>query len=70
MYGARTQVLDVNFKKLIRAGAARMTASVDIFNLLNRGDILTQNLTYGPKWLQPLSILPGRLVKFGVQFDF
>jgi hypothetical protein len=70
VYGPRTQVLDVNLKKLIKVGAARMTASLDIFNVLNRGDILTQNLTYGAKWLQPLSILPGRLLKFGAQFDF
>jgi Carboxypeptidase regulatory-like domain len=70
LYGPRTQVLDVNLKKLVKVGAARMTASLDIFNALNRGDILTQNLTFGAKWLQPLSIVPGRLLKVGAQFDF
>ncbi len=70
LYATRVQQLDVNFKKLVKVGRTRVTASLDIFNALNRSDVLTMNLTYGPKWQQPLSILSGRLLKFGAQFDF
>jgi hypothetical protein len=70
LYGPRTQPLDVNIKKLIKLARGRLMASVDVFNVLNRSDVLTINLNYGPKWQQPLSILPGRLLKFGAQIDF
>jgi len=43
---------------------------VDVYNLFNSGAVLALNTTYGPRWQQPLTILSGRFVKFGVQVDF
>ena len=70
MYGARATELDVNVKKYVKLGRGRMGGSVEVFNLLNRSDILTMNNRFGPLWLQPTNILAGRWVKFGAQFDF
>ena len=70
MYGARANEFDVNFSKNIKTTAAKMRASVDIFNILNRSDVLGVNTTYGPDWLKPTNILTGRWVKFGLQVDF
>jgi hypothetical protein len=42
----------------------------DAYNVLNASSILGLNTRYGPAWLTPTQILPGRLVKFGMQLDF
>jgi hypothetical protein len=51
-------------------GRGRLTASMDIFNILNSSDVLTLNTRYPDPWLRPTSILVGRWLKFGAQVDF
>ena len=48
----------------------RIKAIFDFYNLLNVGPVLVVNTAYGPAWQTPTAILPGRLFKMGVQFDF
>jgi hypothetical protein len=48
----------------------RIRPSLDVYNALNSNAVLTLNGTYGPTWLRPTSIMPGRLVKIGVQIDY
>ena len=43
---------------------------MDLYNVFNSNAVLALNTTYGPRWQQPLTILPGRFLKFGVQLDF
>ena len=69
-YGKRANELDVNIKKNVRVNGVRVSGSLDVFNVLNRSDVLNQNNTYGPDWLKPTNILTGRWAKFGVQLDF
>jgi hypothetical protein len=69
-YEPRTQELDMSFRKLIKLGRGRVAASLDVFNILNRGDIQSENLVYGTSWLKPLIILPGRQLKISASFDF
>src|SRR5262249_33122550 len=69
-YAARSQELDVGLKKFVRAGPARLSGSVEIFNVLNRSDVLAINTRYGPLWQQPTNTLTGRWLKFGVQIDY
>jgi hypothetical protein len=70
MYGDRAQELDVSFRKVFPVGRGRILATADVFNILNRNDVLTYNTTYGPQWLRPTSILSARWLKLGVQVDF
>ena len=70
MYGERLNQVDVRIAKNFRVTGGRLQAIVDLYNVFNANPILTQNNTYGSRWQQPLAILPGRLVKFGVQLDF
>ena len=71
IYGDRFTQLDVRFGKNFRIGGSRrISASVDVYNLMNSSAVLTQNNTVGPLWRSPTSILQGRLVKFGAQLDF
>ena len=71
VYGDRVTQVDVRFGKAFRVQrGGRIQASVDVFNVLNSSAILSLNTTYGTNWLSPTQILQGRLVKFGMQFDF
>jgi hypothetical protein len=70
VYGPRTNELDMNLKKNFKFGRMRLSPGVDVFNLLNRSDVIAINTRYGPSWLQPTNILQGLWVKFGAQMDF
>jgi hypothetical protein len=69
-YGARAQQLDISFRKPFRLQRGRLLATIDVYNALNRSDVLSYNNTYGPAWLRPTAILAGRWAKFGAQWDF
>jgi hypothetical protein len=51
-------------------GPLRFQGQFDLYNLLNVNPVLGQNNTYGPAWLTPLNILPGRLFKAGIEVTF
>jgi outer membrane receptor protein involved in Fe transport len=54
----------------VKVGRVRLNPSLDLYNLLNASPILGVNTRYGPSWLTPTQILPGRLFKFGAQVTF
>jgi len=65
-----TQV-DLRFAKTFRLGGSRrLQGNVEIFNVLDARDVLFSNPTFGAAWLRPSTILGGRLLKLGAQFDF
>lgn len=51
---------------------------VDLYNALNDNTVLVQSNTYGATtgaatgaaWLVPQGIMPGRVIKFGLQMNF
>jgi hypothetical protein len=56
-----------------KAGATTVRGMFDVYNLFNANTVNAFNTTYGTNgssWLLPVSILPGRLAKFGVQVNF
>ncbi|MGE3510027.1 MAG: hypothetical protein AB7N65_14220, partial [Vicinamibacterales bacterium] len=70
-----TNQTDIRFIKAFRLGGTRkIQGIVDIFNAFNSRPVLSVNSRYaganGGAWLRPTSTLVGRLLKFGVQFDF
>ena len=71
MYDERLYQLDLRASKVFKVGARhRLQANIDVYNAGNASSILAINTTYGANWLKPTSILQGRLVKFGGQWDF
>jgi hypothetical protein len=70
LYGARINELDLNLKKIFKVSRFRFSPGVDVFNILNRSDVIALNTRYGPSWQQPTNILQGRWIKFGAQLDF
>jgi hypothetical protein len=70
MYGPRQQSVDFRVSKRTRIGSRRVTANLDIYNLLNSSGIATVNLTYGPNWQRPTLVQLARYVKISFQVDF
>ncbi len=73
VFGDRLNQLDFRLTKMLRFGGARTALNVDLYNALNASAVTVLNLNYegtGAGWLQPQGILPGRLVKLSVQFDY
>jgi hypothetical protein len=70
LYGDRWYQLDLRVTKNLRFGRQRFRLMADVYNVLNDNTTLNYQLTYVPNWLQPIAIMPARLAKIGVQYDF
>lgn len=62
--------LDVRVAKTWRLRSVRLEPYLDLFNAFNAPAVLSRNETYGPNWLKPTAIYPGRLFQMGLQMDF
>jgi hypothetical protein len=69
IYYERINQLDFTVAKQFRVGSWRVTPDVSFFNLLNANPVYSQTLAW-PLVGNPLRILDGRLVRFGVQARF
>ena len=73
-YGERVSQIDVRVSKIFRmAGARRLFAGIDIYNLTNADTVLAQNNTYTTNttvWTRPTQILMARFFKLSATFDF
>jgi len=70
LYGDRLNQLDFRIGKILRLGGLRTALNVDLFNAFNASTVLLTNPNYGPQYLRPLEVLPGRFFKLGAKFDF
>jgi outer membrane receptor protein involved in Fe transport len=64
-------ILDVRLEKVVKMGpGARLAPFVDFFNMFNSN--AEQNITWssGTSFLQPLSIVPPRLLRIGAKFEW
>jgi hypothetical protein len=71
----RRNQLDARVGKSFRFGRFQAQGFVDIFNVLNAGTITGVSSTYGANpatrtWMNPTTILDGRTIRFGTQWDF
>jgi Carboxypeptidase regulatory-like domain len=72
MYGDRLNQLDFRVGKVLRFGRTRTLISADLYNSLNSSAVLTYNNTFVPNgtWLQPQTVITGRIVKFAAEITF
>jgi hypothetical protein len=72
MYGDRVNQLDFRVAKILKFGRSRLMAGVDLYNALNSSAVLTYNTAFipGGTWLQPITFVTGRLVKFSAEITF
>ena len=66
----RLTQLDLRFAKTFRVGATRIQGLFDLYNVFNVSTVLLANPTFGPTYIRPLELVPGRFVKIGAQIDF
>jgi hypothetical protein len=70
LFGDRMHQVDFRLGKTIRVGRTRVEAQFDLYNLANSNAVLAINSRFGPAWLNPTQVLPGRLAKVGAQLTF
>ncbi len=74
LYGERMNQIDLRVAKTFTFfGSSRWQGQFDVYNMLNGNAVLTSNNSYGTNgasWKVPSSILPARLLKFGLQVTF
>jgi hypothetical protein len=70
MFDMRLNQTDVRLTKAIKVGRAKIDGNFDIYNLFNSRVPQGNVSVYGPTFLQPSSLLGGRLFKFGAQVDW
>jgi hypothetical protein len=72
LYGNRINQLDLRLAKLLRFNGTKTMVGVDLYNALNTDAVLTYNNTFVPggTWLQPLTVVTARMVRFSAEFTF
>jgi hypothetical protein len=70
LYYERVNQLDFTIAKVFKAGSWRITPDVSLFNMLNANPVFSETTAFGPALGDPLRILEGRLIRFGVQARF
>ena len=71
LYGPRIRQLDLTFKKIFRFGGQRLTAGLDIYNLLNNNVTLAFNPTFVPNalgWQSPTTYMNPRVYRLNAEF--
>jgi hypothetical protein len=68
-YAERVNQLDLSLGKWFQIGRMRLQGQLDVFNALNRGDVLSvRSMNFGtPSYLQPSSVLQGRIIRIATQ---
>ena len=71
VYGERFHQIDLRLTKLLTVGNdAGVRAMFDLYNIFNANAVTKEENGFGPDYLQPIGIMPGRFAKLSVQFDF
>jgi hypothetical protein len=72
MYGDRINQLDVRVGRTLKYGRSRSLLALDIYNALNSSAVLIYNNAFVPNgtWLQPLTILTPRFLRFTAEINF
>jgi hypothetical protein len=66
----RVNQLDLSVSKHVRTGKVDVAPQVEVFNALNVSPETSITQTYGSAYGTPLTVLPARLVRLGVQLRF
>ncbi|MCE2542529.1 MAG: TonB-dependent receptor [Acidobacteria bacterium] len=69
-YGDRLNQVDLRLSKVFNFSGSRFQIMFDVYNLLNENSVTEEDLNYGPAYLSPIAIMPGRLAKFAFQYNF
>ena len=62
--------LDVRSEKNIMVAKRRLGVFFDLYNMFNANPETSITAASGTSWLRPLVIVPPRIAKFGMKFDW
>ena len=63
----RHNQLDVRLRRTFQIAGFAIEPQFDVYNALNSGVVLSENQTFGTALGRPVTILQGRLLRFGMQ---
>jgi len=68
----RLKQLDLNVARWFQIGRMRVNGQVDLFNVFNANTVLNYRSTnFGtPAYLQPSSVLQGRIIRIGTRINW
>ncbi len=66
----RNNQLDLSMTRDFRVGRFVVKPQLDLFNVFNVSPVTNQVTTFGSQLGQPLTILPGRLLRFGIRLNY
>tara|TARA_B100001123_G_scaffold163674_1_gene188566 strand:- start:458 stop:3430 length:2973 start_codon:yes stop_codon:yes gene_type:complete len=69
-YEERVNQVDIRLSKIFNMADNRIQVMFDVFNLLNENSITKSDPLFGPNYNRPQAIMPGRLAKFAIQYNF
>ena len=69
-YGERLNQFDFRVTKTFNIGGNRLQGMFDLYNMFNANPVLFEEYALDANYLSPTAILPARMMKFGVQWDF
>ncbi len=72
LYGDRINQMDLRTAKILQFGPTRTMIALDLYNAFNSSVVLTYNNAFVPggTWLQPNSILTGRLARISAELTW
>jgi Carboxypeptidase regulatory-like domain len=68
-YYDRLNQLDLRLGKILKYGRTRSNISLDLYNVFNKGTVSGATFAYA-NWLSPTAVIPPRLMKVSLTFDF
>jgi hypothetical protein len=68
--GLTTKILDLRLDKGVNVGNAKLTAIVDVFNVLNADTVTNFTTISGPNFKQVLGLLPPRALRVGIDLRY
>jgi uncharacterized protein (DUF2141 family) len=66
----RDNQLDLSISRDFRFTRFVLKPQLDLFNLFNASPVTNQVTTFGSQLGQPLTVLPGRLLRFGIRMNY
>ena len=66
----RNNQLDISLTRDFRVGRVALKPQLDLFNVFNVSPVTNEVATFGSQLGQPLTILPGRLLRFGFRMNY
>jgi uncharacterized protein (DUF2141 family) len=66
----RNNQLDLSLTRDFHTGRVVLKPQLDLFNLFNVSPVTNEVTTFGAQVGQPLTILPGRLLRFGIRMNY